>query len=238
MLVRLEEALTRERRLVDDASHELRTPLTILRTELELAVYKERTNDEMQAALHSALEETIHLDRLAEDLLVLARSDSGVLPAAPEMVPLGDIIREACHRFAARAEMAGVTIRSEVDDETLLFADPIRLRQALDNLVENSLRHSRRGGEIVVSGSCHDGRTSLRVSDNGDGFPEAFLTHAFEPFARPDPGRGRDHGGAGLGLSIVRSITESQGGTASARNRPGGGAEITLSFPGNQSPSG
>jgi heavy metal sensor kinase len=234
MLARLEEALTRERRLVNDASHELRTPLAILQTELELAVNKERTNEELAGALRSALEETSHLDRLAEDLLVLARAESGVRPMDPELVPLRATIEGACKRFATRAESAGVTIRSEVDDGARVFADPTRLRQALDNLVENSLRHSHVGGQIVISGSCIDGETWLKVSDNGDGFPAAFLEHAFEPFTRSDPGRGRNHGGAGLGLSIVRSIAESHGGNASARNLPTGGAEVTLHFPGGR----
>jgi signal transduction histidine kinase len=231
MLARLEEALTRERRLVDDASHELRTPLAILQTELELAVNKERTNDELTGALRSALEETTHLDRLAEDLLVLARAERGVRPMDPRVVPLSDTIEGACKRFAARAEAAGVTMRSEVGDDSCVFADPTSLRQALDNLVENSLRHSRVGGKIVISGGCIDGETWLKVTDDGDGFPDAFLAEAFEPFTRSDAGRGRNHGGAGLGLSIVRSITESHGGNASARNLPTRGAEVTLHFP-------
>ncbi|MEA2506600.1 MAG: hypothetical protein QOH48_1218 [Actinomycetota bacterium] len=231
MLVRLEDALTRERRLVDDASHELRTPLAILRTELELAVDGGRSSEELNLAIRSALEETIHLDRLAQDLLVLARTERDLLPANRQMAALGDAAREACNRFALRAKAAGVTLRSDVEDATFLFADPIRLRQALDNLIENSLRHSRAGGEIVLSGGRNDGQIWLRVSDNGDGFPEEFLARAFEPFARSDPGRGRDDGGAGLGLSIVRSIAHSHEGTASARNLPGGGAEVTLRFP-------
>jgi signal transduction histidine kinase len=231
MLGRLEDALTRERRLVDDASHELRTPLAILRTELELALNGSRSNEELGLALSSALEETIHLDRLAEDLLVLARTEHGASPADLQMARLADTLREARDRFAPRAEAAGITLSSDVDEDETLFADPIGLRQALDNLLENSLRHSRIGGEIVLSGGRDDGEIWLKVSDDGDGFPDAFLAHAFEPFTRSDSGRGRDNGGAGLGLSIVRSITDSHGGSATARNLPGGGAEVTLRFP-------
>jgi signal transduction histidine kinase len=216
---------------VDDVSHELRTPLAILRTELELAENKERTREELALAVHSALDETIHLEHLAEDLLVLARAERGTLPAEPRMVPLADAIAGACKRFAQRAEAAEVTLRGDVEVVTFLFVDPIRLRQALDNLIENSLRHSRAGSSIVISCGQDSHQTWLRVSDSGDGFPDAFLVHAFEPFARSDSGRGRDHGGAGLGLSIVRSITKSHGGTATARNLPDGGAEVTLSFP-------
>jgi two-component system, OmpR family, sensor kinase len=231
MLGRLEDALTRERRLVDDASHELRTPLAILRTELELAVNGSRSSDELALALSSALEETIHLDRLTEDLLVLARTEHGASSADLQMTRLADTVREACDRFGPRAEAAGVTLLSDVDDETILFADPIRLRQALDNLLENSLRHVLSGGEIMLSADRDDGQIWLKVSDDGDGFPDAFLAHAFEPFTRSDSGRGRDNGGAGLGLSIVRSIADSHGGSATARNLPGGGAEVTLRFP-------
>ncbi|MEA2508635.1 MAG: hypothetical protein QOG21_717 [Actinomycetota bacterium] len=231
MLGRLEDALTRERRLVDDASHELRTPLAILRTELELALSGGRSTEELELALHSALEESVHLDRLAEDLLVLARTEHGVSSANPEMMSLADTVREACDRFALRAQAAGVTLRGVVDEEPILFADPIRLRQALDNLLENSLRHSHLAGEIVLSGGHDDGQTWLKVSDDGDGFPDSFLAHAFEPFTRSDSGRGRDHGGAGLGLSIVRAIADSHRGSVTARNLPDGGAEVTLRFP-------
>lgn len=231
MLARLEGAFLQERRLVDDASHELRTPLAILRTELELAVGKARTAEELEAALHSALEETVHLDRLAEDLLVLARSERGRVPVATQRVALGEAVREACKRFATRAGESHVSLHPEVENGTELLVDPVRLRQALDNLIDNSLRHSRDGGEIRVSGGCDDHETWLKISDRGEGFPEEFVARAFEPFARSDPGRGRDHGGVGLGLSIVRAIAESHGGTASARNLPTGGAEVTVRFP-------
>jgi signal transduction histidine kinase len=106
-------------------------------------------------------------------------------------------------------------------------ADPLRAEQALSNLVENALRHG--AGTVTLSAACHDGTVELHVTDGGPGFPEDFLAVAFERFSRPDAGRSVE--GAGLGLSIVRSIARAHGGEAHAGNRPGGGADAWITLP-------
>jgi len=109
--------------------------------------------------------------------------------------------------------------------------DPLRIRQAIGNLLDNALRHTPPGGIVTVEVDHSDGFLSLGVRDSGEGFPAAFLPSAFEPFTRPDASRSREDGGTGLGLAIVRAVAEAHGGTAEARNRPEGGASITLRIP-------
>src|SRR5215211_461010 len=232
MLARLEAAFERERSFVSNASHELRTPLSILRTELELALRRGRSVEELEAALRSAAEETDRLTQLAEDLLVLARSDQGRLPLRTEELSVGVVLEGARERHARRAAGAGREIRVESsahtpDGELRLRADGLRLEQALANLVENALSHGE--GEVVLAGHDQDGGVEIHVRDQGQGFPERFLPSAFDRFTRADPARPR--GGAGLGLAIVAAIAAAHGGTATARNRPPRGADVWITLP-------
>jgi two-component system, OmpR family, sensor kinase len=227
MLARLEAAFERERGFVSDASHELRTPLSILRTELELALRRGRTEEELRAALGSAAEETDRLSQLAEDLLVLARSDQGELSLRTEEVATGELLERASRRYERRAAGAGRTIDVRPDGDLRVLADQPRIEQALANLVENALRHG--GGDVVLFAEERDGAVELHVRDQGGGFPDDFLPSAFERFSRADPARQR--GGAGLGLAIVAAIASAHGGEAAARNRPEGGADAWIRLP-------
>jgi heavy metal sensor kinase len=229
MLARLEAAFERERSFVSDASHELRTPLSILRTELELALRRGRSEDELRAALRSAAEETDRLTQLAEDLLVLARSDQGELPLRTEEVGAAELLEGARGRHLRRAAESGRTLRLEgpEDGDVRVVADRARVEQALGNLVENALRHGR--GDVVLSAARVDRAVELHVRDSGPGFPPGFLPSAFERFTRADAGR--TGGGAGLGLAIVAAIASAHGGRAAASNRPEGGADAWIRLP-------
>lgn len=227
MLERLEDAVTRERRFVDDASHELRTPLANLKAELDLAQRRARTVPELEAAVASAAEETDRLTRLAEDLLVLARAHGGRLPIRREPVDLGTLASEVVAGFAARASEASLTVTTSYDEP--VPADPTALRQALGNLVDNALRHAP-GGTVTVSVSADGDTVRLSVSDTGEGFPAEFLPHALEPFTRADSARTRNRGGAGLGLAIVDGIVRAHGGIVEVSNHPGG-ASVTIVLP-------
>jgi signal transduction histidine kinase len=227
MLARLEAALARERRLVSDASHELRTPLSILRAELELALSRPRSAEELADCLRSANEETDRLGQLAEDLLVIARSDHGELPVRRVDARAEDLLAGVRRRFLRRATDAGRMIEAEPCGDLEVKADPLRLEQALGNLVDNALRYS--DGAIRLAARRVNGAVELHVADEGRGFPPALLPRAFERFARSDASRSR--GGAGLGLSIAQAIAHAHGGTAHAANRPEGGADVWLTLP-------
>jgi signal transduction histidine kinase len=226
MLARLQAAFARERAFVADASHELRTPLAILKAELELASRGPRSNDELAAAVQSAVVEVDRLSRLAEDLLVLARADDGRLPVRAEPQPLEPLVRGVACAFESRARAAGREITTESPEGLEATVDAQRIRQALGNLVENALRHG--AGEVHVSAVHVNGDVELHVADHGPGFPADFLPHAFERFTRGDHARAR--GGAGLGLAIVDAIARGHGGSVHARNTDDG-SDVWLVLP-------
>ncbi len=226
MLGRLEESLTHERRFVDDASHELRTPLTLLKGELDLALSRPRTPAELQRTLGRASEETNRLARLAEDLLVLSRAAGGRVPVVRAEVGLRDVVESACEPYRGGAHEAGVDLRVDAPDELVLL-DPVRIRQALENLVENGLRHAGAGGFVSVSASRNENFIRIRVEDSGAGFPPHVLDHAFEPFTR-GPNEDGHRKGAGLGLAIVRAVAEAHGGSARIENAVERGACVEL----------
>ena len=226
MLARLESALTRERRFVSDASHELRTPLAALRAEVDLALARKRTPEELEDALRSAAEETERLSQLAQDLLVLARSEGGSLPVRRERLAAAGLLSDLRQRYARRAVDANRSLEVEVDDHLELSADRLRTEQALGNLVENALRHG--DGRILLEAHRRDGRIELHVRDEGPGFSPEFMDHAFDPFSRGDPNR--PGFGTGLGLAIVEVIAHAHGGAAHLANRDTG-ADAWLELP-------
>jgi len=231
LLERLGSALERERRFVGDASHELRTPLANLKAEIELALRRSRSEKELVAALRSAGEETERLVRLAEDLLVLARSDRGELPIRREPVDVADLIGNEVSAFSPRASEEGVRIESNVPQGAVASLDPARFRQALGNLLDNAVRHSPPDATVTVWARVDDGALTLEVSDAGRGFPEDFLPRAFEPFTGAETATSRAAAGSGLGLAIVRAVAEAHGGTVEVLNRPDGGASAILTIP-------
>jgi two-component system OmpR family sensor kinase len=227
MLSRLEGAFARERAFVSDASHELRTPLSILRTELELALRGQHTQLELEDALRSAAEETDRLSGLAEDLLVIARSDQGRLPVRLQDLDADDVLARVAARFQTRARSEGRPVRREPATGMIVRADLARLEQALANLVDNALTYGE--GTVALSVRSDNGSVEVHVCDEGPGFPPAFLPRAFERFTRADEARTR--GGTGLGLAIASAIAGAHGGTAHAENRnPGADVWIALPF--------
>ena len=222
MLDRIEAAFARERTFVADASHELRTPLAILKTELELALSRGRTNEELTDALRSASEETDRLVALAEDLLVIARSDQGQLPIRREELRVGELLERVRDRHAPEATVVAA-------DGLAVDADPLRLEQALGNLLDNARRHG--GGQIELAAESLRGAVRFHVRDDGPGLPDGL--EPFERFTRGDSARSR--GGAGLGLAIVAAIAQAHGGEAGAAHGVRGGADVWIEIPGQSS---
>jgi signal transduction histidine kinase len=225
MLDRLQDSLARERRFVDDASHELRTPLAILKGELDLALSRERSPAELEATLRRASAETDRLASLADALLVFARSEGGRVPVAREDVSLSDVIEATVIGRRHRTHDARVTVEVDAPEGTV-HIDPARVRQALENVLDNALRYSPPDSTIRIATVRDDGFVRISVEDSGPGFADGVVDRAFEPFTRTQGG----DDGAGLGLAIVGAVAASHGGTATAENLPGGGARVTISL--------
>jgi signal transduction histidine kinase len=222
MLQRLDDAATGERRFLEQASHELRTPLAALQAELELARSPGRTAAELSAAVDSAAEETDRLVRLANDLLILARTHGGALPIRREVTDLGALVTSAVALFEPRAGIRGQRIELAVAPGSVRV-DPVRVRQVLDNLLDNALRHAPDGGSIHVNATIHGDDLRISVEDSGPGFQHPGVGTATAQL-REDP----DGGHAGLGLRIVESVAAGHGGGVDYTNAPGAVVVVTL----------
>ena len=228
MLARLEAGLERERGFVADAGHELRTPLAAVRTELELALRHGGSVEELRGAIGRAAQEVERLTRLADDLLLIARSDRGSLPLRVDHVEIDELFASVRRRVEWHAQAEGKRVLARPAGKSVQ-GDRLRLEQALVNLVDNALRYG--GASITLAAAARNGAVELHVEDDGAGFPPGFLEHAFERFSRGDAARGR--GGAGLGLAIVKTVAEAHGGSAHAESRERG-ADVWVAIPADE----
>ncbi len=226
----LERGYERERRFVDDAAHELRTPLALHKTELEVALRYGEDEAALRAAIGSGIEEVDRLSQLADDLLVVARSGEDGLAVTKEEIGAGVLLDSVTSRFETRVISAGRSLSASADSGLVIYADRLRIEQALTNLVENAIRHG--AGHIEVTATRTTRGVRLGVHDQGTGFDDEFLPLAFDRFSRGDAARGR--GGAGLGLAIVRAIAEAHGGEAVIEPGSGDGTVVWLELPGGQ----
>jgi len=226
MLERIDATLERERRFLDDASHELRTPLALHKTGLELALRQGESEGELRAAIASGLIEVDRLVQLAEDLLVVARSEEGGLVLERETLGAAHLLSAVAERFRTPVAESGRRLVVEgAAPELFIDGDRRRLEQALTNLIDNALHHG--GGEIRLWAERAPGAVRMHVGDDGPGFPEEFVARAFERFTRADVAR--TQGGAGLGLAIVETIARAHGGRTGLKNRSG--ADVWIEIP-------
>ncbi|MEO7665117.1 MAG: HAMP domain-containing sensor histidine kinase, partial [Candidatus Limnocylindrales bacterium] len=221
-------ALRRQRDFAADASHELRTPLTVIRASVEhLRRHKQEPVSTVGDALGDIGAEVDHLTRLVEELLLLARSDSGAIAIERLPVDLGDIAAGGAGSLAAPAAERMVTVT--VDPvPAIVIGDAARLRQLVIILVDNAVAHSPRGGGVRVTVRPDGPKARLTVEDEGRGIREEDLPRLFERFWR---GAGAPPGGAGLGLSIATWIVDGHDGSIAAENRPEGGARFSVLIP-------
>ena len=234
MLARLQAAVEHERRFVADASHELRTPLALLRTELDLALRRPRSREELESALRSAAVETQRLSRLADDLLLIARADQGPLPVRREVVAAGDLLDDAATRFANRAGSLGRELRVEETD-LHVDADPLRAGQALVNLVDNALIARRRHGRAPGRGAGRlrrAPRPRWRLGLPAERSGAARSTASAAPTRRAAAAA---RGSGSRSSSWSRPLTGAQPGLSEA---PSGGADVWISLPRADAPGG
>ncbi|HET8658167.1 MAG TPA: ATP-binding protein [Micromonosporaceae bacterium] len=225
MLDRLERARVRERRFIADASHELRSPIAAIRQHAEVALaHPDRLPaGELARTAHA---ESLRMQALVEDLLLLAQADEHALPLRRRPVDLDDLVLEEVQRLRA---VAGVAVDPGGVSAARVDGDPAALRRVLRNLGENAARHAR--SRVAFALSEWDGWAQLHVDDDGPGVPVADRSRVFERFVRLDEARTRTGGGSGLGLAIVAEIVGAHGGTAVAADAPLGGARMTVRLP-------
>ena len=227
MLVRLEDSFTRLSQFSADIAHEIRTPVANIRGEAEVALTRERTPAEYREVMESNVAECERLSGIVDNLLFLARAESAE----------GHIQRAT---FDGRAEIQKIAAFYETVAEEQkisitcagsgnVSADPLLFTRAVSNLVENALRFTAARGRILVSIAMNNGQSEISVSDNGCGIAKEHLSRVFDRFYRVDASR--SSAGAGLGLSLVKSITELHGGSTTLESEPGRGTTVTLTFP-------
>jgi signal transduction histidine kinase len=211
MAAELDEVDRIRRDLLANVSHELRTPIGALRAKLENLVDDVETAD--PAALKAMLRQVERLGNLLEQLLDLSRLESGAVPLERSRFAARTLVEHVVDEWRTQAEIRDIRVEGDVDPATLeLHADAQRLHQVLANLVANAVRHSPRGGRVLVRATAVNGLARLEVSDDGPGIPAEEAERVFERFYRSDQARSSKDGGSGLGLSIARWIVDLHGG--------------------------
>lgn len=236
LLARIKASFAREKRFTADVSHELRTPLAALRMTLDVIGSRERTIPELNLALGNISDVVRQMQGLCENLLALARLDAGSVPVRASELNLRSVVDECWIPFAESARMRGLTFTNEVEPELAVVSDPAHLRIIVTNLLSNAVAYTARGGAIKARVSASAEGTSLEVYDSGPAIPDTALPHLFERFFRGDPSR-TDGVHCGIGLTLVRSVSEVLRLSVTAENTPEGGVSFGVRWRGAQQSS-
>ena len=222
----IRRSFERQREFVADASHELRTPLSVIRVNAETASIAGADAE----SVSDIAAEAAYMSRLLDDLLVLARSDSGDLDLKLVETDLGDLVRSSARSVETLMRDAGLALRVEADPaaDLRVRADPERIREVLLIVLDNALKYTPRGGSVTIRASDEGGDAVVEVIDTGIGVDPAELGRLFDRFYRVDKARSRSVGGTGLGLSIAKEIVDAHGASLRLKSAPGAGMTVTL----------
>jgi two-component system sensor histidine kinase VicK len=226
----LARALQAKMDFLADASHELRTPLTVVHTNAEVGAQLEEEPAQREI-FEDIVNESSQMSRMVENLLFLARSDSESPPLEMEIIAVPTFLAALKGRAEALARGRGASLEANLSGEGDLRADPARIEQAVLILVDNAAKYSPAGERVTLTAKTEAGELLIRVEDRGPGIPEEHLPHIFERFFRDDKARGRKQGGAGLGLSIARTIAQAHGGRIEVESHVGEGTKMSLHLP-------
>jgi heavy metal sensor kinase len=233
MIARLDEAFRRQRRFTADASHELRTPLTIIKGDLSLALARPRNADYYHGVLTEVDEEVDQMNRLVDRLLALARADAEGIVIHRRTVDLSVLLADLIEQTHPLVEDKGLTLTAQIAPDLTANVDPDAVTQVVLNLLDNAIKYTA-SGRVRLSVRCSSapgGEIQVAVSDSGPGIPTEHLPHLFERFYRVDQARGRELGGAGLGLAIARELARAHGGDVIVHSVPGEGSTFTVHLP-------
>ncbi len=231
LLVRLEGAFARQKRFTGSASHELRTPLAVIKSATSLLLENPESLTPLQhRVLDRADQSADRANRLVTDLLTLARTDSNTLPVRLSSVIVGEIVGEVVSEMTVITPESSVPVVCHIPEGMMLRTDPDHFRRLLQNLIGNALRHTLRG-QVSVAANGFGGNFQLSIRDTGEGIAPDALARLGEPFYRPDASRAREHGGAGLGLSLCKGIVAALGGTIRFESIIGQGTTVSVTLP-------
>ncbi|MCI0525331.1 MAG: ATP-binding protein [Acidobacteria bacterium] len=233
MISRLQAAFERQKQFTSDASHELRTPLAVMRGDIEITLRRERTEEEYKRALTSNLEEIVRLSRLVEDLLTLARADSGRLELRCEPINLTELCEQMVEYITPLAAQREQILTYDSPRRPVrVMADTHRIKQLLLNLLDNAIKYTEPRRRITLGLKIEKHNAVIIVADTGRGIPAEDLPHIFERFYRRS-GKTSDRSatGFGLGLSIVKWIVDAHGGKIEAKSEMGSGTTFTVKLP-------
>jgi signal transduction histidine kinase len=231
MISRLEEAIQGSKQLVADASHELRTPLTVMRGELESLAQDGQLRSETREALGSVLEEVERLAEIVEGLFALSRLDAGEAHAEWVRFDLAELAATTADQMSLLAEDKHVSVACDTGGGVTVEGDRARLKQVVVNLLDNAIKYTPSGGRVALSVRREGAYAVLDITDTGVGIPAEALPHVFKRFFRVDGSRSREQGGAGLGLSIVKSICTAHGAVIEVSSAPGRGSTFRIKQP-------
>jgi signal transduction histidine kinase len=232
-LIPIQQAFQRQQEFVADASHELRTPLTVLRSATDLMnAHRDQPLERNGELFDDVRAEIARMERLAQDLLTLARSDASGLELMTAPLEMADIASEVVRRTTPLAQTQGVQLTLHADSHSATVeADPDRLQQVFLILIDNAIKHTPRGGKVDVRVGRHGQAAQVEVADTGTGIAPEHLPRIFDRFYRADKARARERGGTGLGLAIAKMLVEAHGGELQLTSAVGVGTQVVLTLP-------
>jgi two-component system heavy metal sensor histidine kinase CusS len=228
LLQRIENGMAREKQFTADASHEIRTPLTAIRGTLEVLIRKPRQPEQYEEKINQVIRETDRLHNMLDQLLQLARIESGNVPVALKPVMLNTFVHNICEKWAPQLESRSMTCKTDIPTAKQVKTDPALLEIILDNLIGNSIKYGHEGGNITCIWSTET--RTLSIQDDGPGIPAEDLPKIFDRFYRADASRSARVQGTGLGLSIAQRLAELLRIGLQVESRPGEGTHWTLVF--------
>ena len=230
MAERLQSVDSTRRRTFGDLAHEIRTPVAVLEAYLEAVEDGVKSLSPQTIAM--LREQTTRLVRFSDDAAALAQAEEADAVITPDWVDTADLVEAVRASFADRYVAKNVVLQTPAGDAGPIWADRQRLTQVLGNLVDNALRHTPGGGHVALTAARSGSEMVFNVTDDGEGIATEHLPHLFDRFYRADSARDRGHGGSGIGLAIVKALTEAHGGRVTARSDgPGHGSTFTVAVP-------
>jgi len=231
MIARLEKSIKKIKQFSADVSHELRTPLTIIRGEIEVLLRKEREKNEYKKALKSILEETCKMEKIVEDLLLLSRIDVSKKIKLTEKIFLDEILLRVFEKYEQLAKSKKINFSIRKIEPSQIKGNSILVERMISNIIDNAIRYTPPNGKVEISLRKNGNFVSLSIKDTGIGIPEEALPHIFDRFYVVDKSRSKEHGGVGLGLSIVKSVAKIHGAKIDVQSKVNEGTIFEIKFP-------